>query len=392
MRNAVIVTSLRTAVGKAPRGVLKDVRPDEMLAAVMKAAIEKTPGLKPEEIDDIYVGCAFPEAEQGMNVARIAALRAGIPYSVPAATINRFCSSGLQTIAMAAERIMLGFADVILAGGTETMSLVPMGGNRVLPNPYLVEHYPESYISMGLTAERVAEKYGITREAQDEFALKSHQKAAAAVQSGVFKDEIVPLKLIKKFVNEQGKKETKEIVFDTDEGPRYDTSLEKLAALKPVFKVNGTVTAGNASQMSDGAAISVVMSQERAEAMGLKPLARFLGFAVAGVPPEIMGIGPIEAIPKVLKITGLKLDEIDVIELNEAFASQSLAVIKAVGLDESKLNVHGGAIALGHPLGATGAKLTATILHEMQRRQLHYGMVTMCIGGGMGAAGIFERI
>jgi len=327
-----------------------------------------------------------------MNVARIAALRAGIPYSVPAATINRFCSSGLQTIAMAAERIMLGFADVILAGGTETMSLVPMGGNRVLPNPYLVEHYPESYISMGLTAERVAEKYGITREAQDEFALKSHQKAAAAVQSGVFKDEIVPLKLIKKFVNEQGKKETKEIVFDTDEGPRYDTSLEKLAALKPVFKVNGTVTAGNASQMSDGAAISVVMSQERAEAMGLKPLARFLGFAVAGVPPEIMGIGPIEAIPKVLKITGLKLDEIDVIELNEAFASQSLAVIKAVGLDESKLNVHGGAIALGHPLGATGAKLTATILHEMQRRQLHYGMVTMCIGGGMGAAGIFERI
>jgi len=392
MRNAVIVTSLRTAVGKAPRGMLKDVRPDEMLAAVMKAAIEKTPGLKPEEIDDIYVGCAFPEAEQGMNVARIAALRAGIPYSVPAATINRFCSSGLQTIAMAAERIMLGFADVILAGGTETMSLVPMGGNRVLPNPYLVEHYPESYISMGLTAERVAEKYGITREAQDEFALKSHQKAAAAVQSGVFKDEIVPLKLIKKFVNEQGKKETKEIVFDTDEGPRYDTSLEKLAALKPVFKVNGTVTAGNASQMSDGAAISVVMSQERAEAMGLKPLARFLGFAVAGVPPEIMGIGPIEAIPKVLKITGLKLDEIDVIELNEAFASQSLAVIKAVGLDESKLNVHGGAIALGHPLGATGAKLTATILHEMQRRQLHYGMVTMCIGGGMGAAGIFERI
>jgi len=392
MRNAVIVTSLRTAVGKAPRGMLKDVRPDEMLAAVMKAAIEKTPGLKPEEIDDIYVGCAFPEAEQGMNVARIAALRAGIPYSVPAATINRFCSSGLQTIAMAAERIMLGFADVILAGGTETMSLVPMGGNRVLPNPYLVEHYPESYISMGLTAERVAEKYGITREAQDEFALKSHQKAAAAVQSGVFKDEIVPLKLIKKFVNEQGKKETKEIVFDTDEGPRYDTSLEKLAALKPVFKVNGTVTAGNASQMSDGAAISVVMSQERAEAMGLKPLARFLGFAVAGVPPEIMGIGPIEAIPKVLKITGLKLDEIDVIELNEAFASQYLAVIKAVGLDESKLNVHGGAIALGHPLGATGAKLTATILHEMQRRQLHYGMVTMCIGGGMGAAGIFERI
>ncbi|MGB9774272.1 MAG: acetyl-CoA C-acyltransferase [Bacteroidota bacterium] len=392
MRNAVIVTSLRTAVGKAPRGMLKDVRPDEMLAAVMKAAIEKTPGLKPEEIDDIYVGCAFPEAEQGMNVARIAALRAGIPYSVPAATINRFCSSGLQTIAMAAERIMLGFADVILAGGTETMSLIPMGGNRVLPNPYLVEHYPESYISMGLTAERVAEKYGITREAQDEFALKSHQKAAAAVQSGIFKDEIVPLKLIKKFINDQGKKETKEIIFDTDEGPRYDTSLEKLAALKPVFKVNGTVTAGNASQMSDGAAISVVMSQERAQAMGLKPLARFLGFAVAGVPPEIMGIGPIEAIPKVLKITGLKLDEIDVIELNEAFASQSLAVIKAVGLDESKLNVHGGAIALGHPLGATGAKLTATILHEMQRRQLHYGMVTMCIGGGMGAAGIFERI
>lgn len=391
MHDAVIVTSIRTAVGKAKKGALRDVRPDEMAAEVIKGAIERTPKLDPAAVDDILIGCAMPEAEQGMNVARIAALRAGVPVSVPAATINRFCSSGLQTIAMAAERIMAGFADVIVAGGTETMSLVPMGGSRVVPNPNLINSTPEAYLSMGLTAERVAAQYHISREDQDKFSLRSHQRAAAAIKEGKFKDEIIPLKVFRK-VRNGNKTISQENVFDTDEGPREDTDLEKLTKLKPVFMQGGTVTAGNSSQMSDGAAASVVMSASRARKLGLKPVARFISFAVAGVPPEVMGIGPIKAVPKALEYAGLKLKDIGVIELNEAFASQSLAVIRELGLDEDKVNVNGGAIALGHPLGCTGAKLTATLLHEMKRRNVRYGMVTMCIGGGMGAAGIFENI
>ncbi len=391
MHDAVIVTSVRTAVGKAKKGALRDVRPDEMAAEVIKAAVERTPGLDPESVDDILIGCAMPEAEQGMNVARIAALRAGMPVSVPAATINRFCSSGLQTISMAAERIMSGFADTIIAGGTETMSLVPMGGLKVVPNPHLVETNPEAYLNMGLTAERVAVQYKVSREDQDRFALGSHQKAVAAIRAGRYSDEIVPLK-VKRKIRKGTKNFTEEIVFDTDEGPREDTTLEKLAQLKPAFLQGGTVTAGNSSQMSDGAAASVVMSAEKAKELGLKPIARFVSFAVAGVPPEIMGVGPIKAIPKALSLAGLKLHDIDVIELNEAFASQSVAVIRELGLDEDKVNVNGGAIALGHPLGCTGAKLTASLLHEMKRRNAKYGMVTMCIGGGMGAAGIFENL
>ncbi len=392
MQDAVIVTAVRTAVGRAKKGTLKDFRPDEMLAAVISEAVKRTPNLKPEEIDDVIIGCAFPEGEQGLNVARIASLRAGIPVNVPAMTINRFCSSGLQSIALAAERIKLGYADMIIAGGVESMSMVPMMGNKFSANPYLAENYPEVYISMGLTAERVAEKYQITRQMQDEFALKSHQKALKAVQEGKFKDEIVPLKVVNKYINGKGEKVVEEKVFDTDEGPRADTSLEKLAQLKPAFKEGGTVTAGNSSQMSDGAAVVVVMSEKKANELGLKPMASFVSYAVAGVPPEIMGIGPVEAIPKALKLAGLKLEDIGLIELNEAFAAQSLAVIKLAGLNEDIVNVNGGAIALGHPLGCTGAKLTVTILNEMRRRNVRYGMVTMCIGGGMGAAGIFELL
>jgi len=392
MQDAVIVTGVRTAVGRAKRGTLKDFRPDEMLAIVISEAVKRTPNLNPEEIDDVIIGCAFPEGEQGLNVARIASLRAGLPVSVPAITINRFCSSGLQSIAFAAERIKLGYADIIIAGGVESMSMVPMTGNKFSANPYLAENYPEVYISMGLTAERVAEKYHITREMQDEFALKSHQKALKAIQEGKFKEEIVPLKVVNKYINGKGEKIVEEKIFDTDEGPRADTSLEKLAQLKPAFKEGGTVTAGNSSQMSDGAAVVVVMSDKKANELGLKPIARFVSYAVAGVPPEIMGIGPVEAIPKALKLAGLKLDDIGLIELNEAFAAQSLAVIKLAGLNEEIINVNGGAIALGHPLGCTGAKLTVTILNEMKRRNVKYGMVTMCIGGGMGAAGIFELI
>lgn len=392
MQDAVIVTAVRTAVGRAKKGTLKDFRPDEMLAAVISEAVRRTPNLKPDEIDDVIIGCAFPEGEQGLNVARIASLRAGLPVSVPAMTINRFCSSGLQSIAFAAERIKLGYADVIIAGGVESMSLVPMTGNKFSANPYLAENYPEVYISMGLTAERVAEKYQITREMQDEFALKSHQKALRAIQEGKFKDEIVPLKVVNKYINGKGEKIVEEKIFDTDEGPRPDTSLERLAQLKPAFKEGGTVTAGNSSQMSDGAAVVVVMSDKKANELGLKPIARFVSYAVAGVAPEIMGIGPVEAIPKALKLAGLKLDDIGLIELNEAFAAQSLAVIKLAGLNEEIVNVNGGAIALGHPLGCTGTKLTVTILNEMRRRNVKYGMVTMCVGGGMGAAGIFELI
>ena len=391
MHDAVIVTSLRTAVGKAKKGALRDVRPDEMAAEVIKAAVERTPGLDPASVDDILIGCAMPEAEQGMNVARIAALRGGMPVSVPAATINRFCSSGLQTIAMAAERIMVGSADIIIAGGTETMSLVPMGGFKVVPNPNLVESRPETYLNMGITAERVAKEYKVSREDQDKFSLGSHQKAVAALRAGNFAEEIIPLR-IKRKVRRGAKNIVEEMVFDTDEGPRADTDIEKLAQLKPAFMQGGTVTAGNSSQMSDGAAASVVMSAERAKELGLKPIAKFISFAVAGVPPEVMGIGPIKAVPKALKMAGLKLEDMDVIELNEAFASQALAVIRELGMDIDRVNVNGGAVALGHPLGCTGAKLTATLLHEMKRRKAKYGMVTMCIGGGMGAAGIFQNL
>jgi len=397
MREAVIVSSVRTAVGKAFKGSLRATRPDDLAAVAFQEAIRRVPGLDPKEIEDVILGCAMPEAEAGMNVARNAALRAGLPVEVSAITINRFCSSGLQSIAMAAERIVAGYGDVILAGGTESMTMIPMGGNKVSPNPWLMDHNPDAYLSMGLTAENVATKYGITREQADEFSLGSHKKALAAIAAGKFKDEIVPVE-VKMTVVANGanghaaKPKTTSTIFEMDEGPRADTSLEALAKLKPAFHARGTTTAGNSSQMSDGAAASVVMSGERAKALGAKPLARFLGFATAGVPPEIMGIGPAYAIPKVLKMTGLTLDQIDVIELNEAFAVQSLAVMKMVGIDPARVNLNGGAIALGHPLGCTGAKLTASILRELERRNARYGMVTMCIGGGMGAAGIFERV
>ncbi len=388
---AVIVSAVRTAVGKAPRGALSGTRPDDMAAEAMRAAIERVAGLKADDIDDIYIGCAMPEAEQGMNVARVAAFRAGIPYSVPAMTLNRFCSSGLQSIAFAAERIQAGAAHCIIAGGTESMSMIPMGGHKIAPNPTLVETHPDTYLSMGLTAENVAREFHIGRDEQDAFALESHRRAIQAMDSGKFKDETIPLP-IREVVVESGQRVVREYTFAVDEGPRRDTSLQLLAKLRPAFKAEGTVTAGNASQMSDGAAAVVVMSQEKAAASGIRPLARFVAYATAGVPPDVMGIGPVEAIPKVLKQAGLKLADIDLIELNEAFAVQSLAVIRELGLDPSKVNVNGGAIALGHPLGCTGAKLTATLLYEMQRRNARYGMVTMCVGGGMGAAGIFERI
>jgi len=400
MREAVIVSAVRTAVGKAGKGSLRAARPDDLAAAVIREAITRAKGLAPGDVEDVVIGCAMPEAEQGMNVARIASLRAGLPVEVPAMTINRFCSSGLQAIADAAQRIMAGQGDVAVAGGTESMSLVPMGGNKVAPNPWLMDHYPDTYLSMGLTAENLAKKYGITREQADEFSLKSHEKAIAAIAAGKFKDEIVPYEISYNYVEASAngssskpstKPKTLTALFETDEGPRADTSMEALAKLKPAFHAKGAVTAGNSSQMSDGAAAAVVMSAERARALGLKPMARFVAYATAGCPPEIMGIGPIYAIPKALKLAGLKLEQIDVIELNEAFAAQSLSVMKELGLDPARVNLNGGAVALGHPLGCTGAKLTATILREMERRNARYGMVTMCIGGGMGAAGIFER-
>jgi len=397
MKEAVIVASLRTAVGKSPRGTLRHTRPDDMAAAVIVALLRQTPKLAPAEIEDVILGCAFPEAEQGHNMARIVCLRAGLPQSVTGMTINRFCSSGLQSIAMAAERIMAGFAEVIIAGGAESMSLVPMPGSRLAPNPYLAECYPDVYLNMGLTAENIARQYQIAREDADFFAFGSHQKASAAIRGGKFKDEIVPLDVsmttMVEAENGSGyQPKMKTTVFAVDEGPRSDTSLEALAKLKPIFHAAGTVTAGNSSQTSDAAAAAVVLSAERAKSLGLKPLARFLSFATAGVPPEIMGIGPVAAIPKALRLAGLKLDQIDLVELNEAFAVQSLAVIREAGLDPAKVNVNGGAVALGHPLGCTGAKLTATLLHEMKRRGSRYGMVTMCIGGGMGAAGVFENL
>jgi acetyl-CoA acyltransferase len=391
MREAVIVSSVRTAVGKAPKGTLKDTRPDEMGAAVITEALKRAPGVEASEVEDVIMGCAMPEAEQGMNVARAASIRAGLPVETSAMTINRFCSSGLQSIAIAADRVRTGAAEVIVAGGLETMSMIPMGGHIIRPNPYLVEHYPDFYLNMGLATENVARKYEVSREEQDAFALRSHQRAAAAQDAGKFDDEIVPLTVAFEELDARGRKQRREVTFDKDEGVRRDSSEEGLAKLKPAFHAKGTITAGNASQMSDGAAAAVVMSDERARQLNLKPLARFVAYATAGCAPEEMGIGPVSAIPKVLRIAGLKLEDIDVIELNEAFAAQSLAVIKTLGLDPERVNVNGGAIALGHPLGCTGAKLTATVLRELERRAGRYAMVTMCVGGGMGAAGIFER-
>jgi acetyl-CoA acyltransferase len=407
MPEAVIVSSVRTPVGKAFKGSLRATRPDDLAALAIREALARVPGLDAKEIDDVILGCAMPEGEQGMNVARIASLRAGLPIETSAMTINRFCSSGLQAIAIAAERIRAGSAQVIVAGGTESMTMVPMGGNKVSPNPWLVDHNPDAYINMGLGTENIAKKFGITREQADQFSVDSHQKALAAIAAGKFKEETVPVDVkITAVTNGNGhgsspgsaksktavKAATQTLTFAVDEGPRADTSLEALAKLKPAFHIKGTVTAGNSSQMSDGAAATVVMSEERAKALSLKPMARFVAYATAGVLPEEFGIGPVAAIPKALKLAGLTLNDIAVFELNEAFAAQSLAVIQQAGLDPALVNPNGGAIALGHPLGCTGAKLTATILRELQRRNARYGMVTMCIGGGMGAAGILERL
>ncbi|MGA3204957.1 MAG: acetyl-CoA C-acyltransferase [Bryobacteraceae bacterium] len=387
MQEAVIIDCLRTAVGKSGRGTLKNTRPDDMAAAVFDDLLKRHPQVNKADIDDVILGCATPEAESGMNMARVAALRAGFPDSVPGVTINRFCSSGLQAIAMAAEKIRSGAAEIVIAGGSESMSLLPMSGHKFAPNPWMVDHHPQIYMGMGLTAEEVYRKYNVSREDQDQFSYRSHQNALKAQAEGRFDDEIVPLE-----VDSQSPYELKQLVFKKDEGPRADTSLEALAKLRPVFHVAGTVTAGNSSQTSDGAAAAIVMSEKKARELGLKPMARFVSFAVGGVPPEIMGIGPVVAIPKALKLAGLTLGDIGLVELNEAFAVQALAVAREVGLNLETLNVNGGAIALGHPLGCTGAKLTATILREMKRRGVKYGMVTMCIGGGQGAAGIFENL
>jgi acetyl-CoA acyltransferase len=418
MKDAFIVSAVRTPVGRAPNGRLRWTRPDEMAGQVLSEALRRTSGLDAAEIDDVILGCAMPEAEQGLNVARIASLRAGIPVSASAMTVNRFCASGLQAIALAAERIMTGGASVILAGGTESMSLVPMGGHKIAPNPALVESYPDVYLTTGLVAENHAREAGITREMQDAFALRSHQRAVAAIDAGRFVDEIVPVGVrphealqpvgaasgshhnyanadarpgVRPQSASAGSDPGSDPIFAVDEGPRRDTSAEALAKLKPAFKVNGTVTAGNSSQTSDGAAALVVMSGERAQELGLTPLGRFVGYATAGVEPERFGVGPVPAVRKLLKLTGLTLDRIDLVELNEAFAAQVLACLQELPIDPDRLNVNGGAIALGHPLGCTGAKLTTTLLYEMTRRQARYGLVTMCVGGGMGAAALFER-
>jgi acetyl-CoA acyltransferase len=391
MKEAYIVSSVRTAIGKAPWGTLHHVRPDDLGATAVRGAIAKLPNLDPGEIEDVIMGCAFPEGEQGFNLGRIVARRTGLPDTVPGCTVNRFCASGLQTIAMASQAIISGQADIIVAGGAESMSLMPMGGNYLALNPALVSASPNTYISMGITAENIAREFNISRQDQDQFALRSHKKALTAITRGIFKTEIVTVKFSETLYVE-GKTQTIERVFESDEGPRADTSMEALAELKPVFHVKGTVTAGNSSQMSDGAAAAVIMSQRMVNQLQVRPMGKLLGYAVAGVAPEIMGIGPVVAVPKVLNQVGLTLDEIGLIELNEAFAGQSLAVIRKLGLDEDIINVNGGAIALGHPLGCTGAKLTATLLHEMQRRGIRYGMITMCVGGGMGAAGVFENL
>ena len=390
MRDVVIASAVRTAIGKAPRGALRTTRPDDLAAFAINGALARMTQLDRSEIEDVILGCAMPEAEQGLNVARVASFRAGLPVTCSAMTINRFCSSGVQSIAMAVDRIRGGGAEAIVAGGVESMSFVPMGGNKPSLNPWLVESYPGSYMSMGLTAERVAKHYGITREQADQFALESHQKAVAAIVAGRFEDEIVPVPVTSTVMDAKGKAKAVAAVFKVDEGPRVDTSLEALAKLKPVFHANGTVTAGNSSQMSDGAAAAVVMSAERAAQLGIPAMGRLIAFATAGCDPEEMGIGPVFAVPKALKMAGLTLDDIGLIELNEAFAAQALAVIKLLGIDPARVNVNGGAIALGHPLGCSGAKLTASLLREMPRRAVKYGMVTMCVGGGMGAAGIFE--
>jgi acetyl-CoA acyltransferase len=402
MPEAVIVSAVRTPVGRAYKGSLRSTRPDDLAALAIKEALGRVPAVDAKEIDDVILGCAMPEGEQGMNVARIAALRAGLPVETSAMTINRFCSSGLQAIALAAERIRGGSAEVIVAGGTESMSLVPMGGNKISPNPWLVDHYPDAYINMGLGTENIARKFSVTREQADRFAADSHKRALEAIAAGNFKDETIPVEVkITAVLDGNGagssaksaaRPTTQTFVFDADELPRADTSFDVLSKLKPAFHVKGTVTAGNSSPMSDGAAATVLMSDARAKSLGLKPLARFVAYATAGCPPEEFGIGPVFAIPKALKLAGLSLNDIAVIELNEAFAAQSLAVIQQAGLDASRVNPNGGAIALGHPLGCTGAKLTATLMRQLQRRNARYGMVTMCIGGGMGAAGIFERL
>ncbi len=390
MRSAYILAAYRTPCGKAKKGKLKDVRPDDLAAAALKGLLERT-AIDPLLVEDVIIGCAFPEGEQGMNMARVASLRAGIPYQVPAQTVNRFCSSGLQTIASAAERIMAGFADCIIAGGAESMTMIPMGGVRYSVNPSLAASWPESFTTMGITAELVADKYHVSREDQDIFAATSHVKAAAAIEQGKFREQIIPVE-VENCSLVHGKMKREKVLVSIDDGVRGDTTPEILAKLKPAFKVNGTVTAGNTSQMTDGAAATMVVSEDFLKKIGKSPLARFVAFAVKGVPPEIMGIGPIEAVPAALKLAGLKQDDISLIELNEAFAAQSLACIRVLGLDPARVNVSGGAIALGHPLGCTGAKLTATLLHQMQRSKVRYGMVTMCIGGGMGAAGIFEKM
>lgn len=391
-REAVIVAAARTAVGKAKRGGLASTRPDEMAAAVIRELLGRAPSLAPAEVDDVIIGCAFPEGEQGMNLGRMVSLLAGLPDSVPGQTVNRFCSSGLQTIAIGAYQIMAGQAEAIIAGGTESMSMVPMAGNKFAPNPHFAVEAPQAYTNMGLTAENVAAKYGINRADQDAFALRSNQLAGAAVTSGLFDPQIVPIEVEVVDYGMDGKAFTRTYTVSRDEGPRLDTSLEALAKLRPAFKEGGTVTAGNSSQMSDGAAGVIVMSRQKADALGLKPLARFIAYAVGGVPPEVMGIGPVAAIPKALKLAGLSLEDIGVIELNEAFAAQSLAVIRELGLNPDITNVNGGAIALGHPLGCTGAKLTTQLIYEMKRRDVQYGLVSMCIGGGMGAAGVLENI
>ena len=392
MQDAVVVAATRTAVGKAPNGTLKTVRPDEMAAAVIGEALRRAPGLDSRDVDDVIMGCAMPEAEQGLNVARIASLRAGVPVDASAVTMNRFCASGLQAIASGAEHIMCGFADIVVAGGTESMSLVPMGGNKVCPNPTLVDEYPDVYLSTGLVAENHARDYAISREEQDAFALRSHQRAVAAIEAGRFAEEITPLTFTVALPQNGRPAELRDVRFAQDEGPRRDTSAEALAKLRPAFHTSGTVTAGNSSQTSDGAAAVVLMSTAAAKERGLQPLARFVAYATAGVAPERFGIGPVPAVRKVLERAGLTLDQIDLVELNEAFASQVLAVLRELPIDPDRLNVNGGAIALGHPLGCTGAKLTTSLLYEMRRRHARYGLVTMCVGGGMGAAGIFERL
>ena len=392
-REAVIVAGARTAVGKSRRGAARNWRAEEMGAAVIRDLLGRVEGrLRPEDVDDVVIGCAIPEASQGLNMARVIALRAGLPESVPAVTVNRFCSSGLQAIAMAAERILAGGAETVIAGGAETMSLVPITGFRVSPNPALMDSVPTMFMNMGLTAERVAEEFGVTRQAQDEFALMSHQRAAAATREGKFKTEVVPLEIEEVAPGPDGTQTRTRAVFDVDEHLRADTTLEGLAKLKPVFKQGGTVTAGNSSPLSDAAAAVILMEREKAESLGLTPVLRFVSFGVAGVRPEVMGIGPVAAVPKALARARLSLDDVDLVELNEAFAAQALAGIRTLGMDPERVNVNGGAIALGHPLRCTGAKLTVTLMNEMRRRGSRYGMVTMCIGGGQGAAGIFERL